>query len=265
MDIATMNQKQLKAMLECAQTAACQAGDIMRKNLNVDKTATHVTQYDIKLELDVRCQKRIETTLRHTYPEISVLGEEGISGDPHASLRWIVDPIDGTVNFAYGMPHACVSIALQGLAGQGYQTLLGVVYDPFLCETWTAIHGQAAKLNGRKIGVSARAKLAQAIVAIGFGQSKATLDRTLPAFSHLAHRVRKIRILGSAALSLSWVAAGRMDAFLESGIFLWDIAAGGLILECAGGDFYHKPIEGEYRFKVIGSNGRLPKQLRRIV
>jgi myo-inositol-1(or 4)-monophosphatase len=260
-----MNQKQLKTMLTCAQTAACQAGDMMRKNLNVDKTATHVMQHDIKLDLDVRCQKRIETTLRRTYPEISVLGEEGISGDPQNSLRWVVDPIDGTVNFAYGMPHACVSIALQGLVRQDHQTLLGVVHDPFLGETWTAIRGQAAKLNGRKISASSRAKLAQAIVAIGFGQNKATLDGMLPAFSHLAHRVRKIRILGSAALSLSWVAAGRMDAFMENSIFLWDIAAGGLILECAGGDFYHKPIEGEYRFKVIGSNGRLPKQLRRVV
>lgn len=260
-----MNQKELRDMLECAQTAACQAGDMMRKNLFLDKTAIRVTPHDIKLELDVRCQKRIEKTLHRAYPEISMLGEEGNSGDPQDSLRWIVDPIDGTANFAYGIPQACVSIALQGRVGNSHQTWLGVVHDPFLDETWTAIQGQAAKLNGRKIGVSPRAKLAEAIVAIGFGQNKATLDGMLPAFSHLAHRVRKIRILGSAALSLSWVAAGRMDAFIERGIYLWDIAAAGLILECAGGDFHHTPIEGEYRFKVIGSNGRLPKQLRRIV
>src|SRR5207247_325629 len=114
-------------------------------------------QHDIKLELDVRSQKLIEKTLRAAFPQVALLGEEGVAGDPNAEYRWVVDPIDGTVNFAYTIPHACVSIALQKRAAvskppayaDGYQTLIGVVYDPFCDELWTAIHGRPARMNGK--------------------------------------------------------------------------------------------------------------------
>ena len=136
----------------------------MRRHLHASKRVNSVTQHDIKLELDVRCQALIEKSLRRTFPYVAVLGEEGDSGQADAEYRWVVDPIDGTVNFAYGIPHACVSIALQQRAQtpgtaefeDGYQTLVGVVYDPFCDELWTAIHGQAARLNGKIIRVSKR-------------------------------------------------------------------------------------------------------------
>src|SRR5689334_12764971 len=98
--------------LAAAVAAARVAGRIMRANLSRTKKVNVATQHDIKLELDVRCQKRIERTLRRAFPELPILGEEGVLGDPEASARWVVDPIDGTVNFTYGIPHACVSIAL---------------------------------------------------------------------------------------------------------------------------------------------------------
>ena len=103
---------QLNAALACAVRAAKAAGQIMRKNLLATKKINEATQHDIKLELDVRCQKVIERELRKSFPRLPVLGEEGITGDPNAELRWVVDPIDGTVNFTYGIPHAAVSIAL---------------------------------------------------------------------------------------------------------------------------------------------------------
>src|SRR4051812_6930514 len=103
----------LKKALSAATHAAQLAGDLMRKNLRLTKKVNSAEQHDIKLELDVRCQKLIETTLRAAFPQIAILGEEGIVGDPHSEDRWVVDPIDGTVNFTYGIPHACVSIALQ--------------------------------------------------------------------------------------------------------------------------------------------------------
>src|SRR3954452_19362061 len=129
----------------------------MRRHLFDVKRANEVTQHDIKLELDVRSQKVIERTLRSAFPNVALLGEEGVAGKSDAEYRWVVDPIDGTVNFTYGIPHACVSIALQqhiaspSAAGypDGYQTLLGVVYDPFCDEMWTALRGQPARLNGR--------------------------------------------------------------------------------------------------------------------
>src|SRR4029077_11399076 len=155
-----------------AVNAAQTVGKLMRKHLHAHKHANAVTQHDIKLELDVRSQHLIEKSLRKKFPEIALLGEEGVVGDSKAEYRWVVDPIDGTVNFAYTIPHACVSIALQRRATapgpsvyeDGYQTMVGVVYDPFCDEMWTAMLGGPARLNGKVVRVSKRAKLQEAIV-----------------------------------------------------------------------------------------------------
>ena len=252
--------------LACAATAARGAGKLMRAHSRLLKKINKATPHDIKLELDVRCQKSIERTLRGAFPSVAVLGEEGVRGDPEAPVRWVVDPIDGTVNFFYGIPHACVSIALQercGRSGAPFQTVVGVVFDPFCDEMWTAVSGQPARLNGRVIHVSRRRMLNEAIVALGFAKQQSTLNKMLPVFNGLIHRVRKVRILGAAALSMVYVASGRMDAYLEYGLRLWDIAAGGLILECAGGEFWHEPIAGRHRYRLIASNGRLRRRLER--
>jgi len=273
--------KALAAVIEAARTA----GAIMRKNLTAEKKANEITSHDIKLELDVRCQKLIERKLHAAFPKIALLGEEGVAGDENAEYRWVVDPIDGTVNFAHGIPHASVSIALQKrVEGRGsrvegksrmgansslvtrhssYVTLLGVVYDPFQDEMWTAIHGQKARLNNRPIHASKARKLNECIVSIGFAKNRSNLECALPYFIWLARRSRKIRMFGSAALALTYVATGRIDAYIERGINLWDIAAGGLILECAGGKFWHEPTDGPNKFRMVASNGlvhdKLPK------
>ncbi|HOX57228.1 MAG TPA: inositol monophosphatase family protein [Candidatus Paceibacterota bacterium] len=260
--------------LQQAQSTAIRAakavGATLRRELNSIKRTQAVTQHDIKLELDVQSQKLIEKTLSRAFPQVALLGEEGDTGRADAKYRWVVDPIDGTVNFTYGIPHACVSIALQQRATSpgaasyedGYQTLLGVVYEPFCDELWTAIRSQAARLNGRTIQVSRRPKLAEAVVSLGFTKSRESLDAMLPYFNRLVHRVRKIRMMGSAALGLTYVACGRFDAYLECEISLWDIAAGGLIIESAGGEFWHRPIPGRHKYYVIASNGLLRRSLR---
>lgn len=125
-----------------------------------------------------------------------------------------------------------------------YETIVGVVYDPFCDELWTAIRGQVARLNGRIIKVSRRRRLDETIVAIGFAKSRATLELMLPFFDHIARRVHKVRVMGTAALALAYVACDRYDAYVEANIRLWDVAAGGLILECAGGEFWHRPVAG---------------------
>jgi myo-inositol-1(or 4)-monophosphatase len=270
-----MKRADLSRALAVATRAARAAGALMRRNLRSRKQVNEATQHDIKLELDVRCQRLIERTLRKEFPAIAILGEEGVLGDAHAAVRWVVDPIDGTVNFAYGIPHACVSIALQVRsktinparvkAGRafpdGYETVLGVVYDPFLNELWTAMRGQPARLNGKPIRVSARKNLNEAIIAMGFAKYRETLTATLPVLNRLVHRVRKIRILGAAALSMVWVANGRMDAYRERGVRLWDIAAGGLIIECAGGEFWRRTVPGEHSYEIIAHNGKLRRQI----
>jgi len=272
-----MNMKLAKTIdLKHAQAAAVQAaqavGALMRRNLHASKRANSITQHDIKLELDVRSQKLIERSLRRTFPQVAVLGEEGVAGRTDAEYRWVVDPIDGTVNFAYGIPHACVSIALQLRVEppkraeweDGYQSLVGVVYDPFVGELWTGIRGQAARLNGRVIRVSRRQKLAEAIVSIGFAKTRANLKATLPHFIDLAHKVRKLRIMGSAALDLAYVATGRFDVYIEQGLRLWDVAAGGLIVECAGGIFWHLPTPGTHAYRITASNAHLHRRVRRM-
>ncbi len=255
---------------KAAVAAARSVGALMRRQLHSSKRANEVSQHDIKLELDVRCQKMIEAALRKAVPQAALLGEEGVAGDSNSDCRWVVDPIDGTVNFAYTIPHACVSIALQRRDKKppktayedGFDTVLGVVYDPFMDELWTAVRGGPAKLNGRPIHVSGRRRLDEAVISIGFAKSRENLDATLPYFLELVHQVRKLRIMGSAALALTYVATGRFDAYIERGIRLWDIAAGGLILECAGGEFWHEAVSGEHAYRMISSNKLLGKSLR---
>jgi myo-inositol-1(or 4)-monophosphatase len=263
----TINEKRA---LSCAIKAARAAGGLMRKNLREVKRINSKTQHDIKLELDVRCQKLIGKTLAAEFPGVALLGEEGITGNPNAGQRWVVDPIDGTVNFTYGIPHACVSIALQiqkreskksSAEQDDYETVVGVVYDPFCDELWTALRGQPARLNGKIIHVSDRLAVSETIVAIGFAKTRASTEATLPYFNRLVRRTRKMRMMGSAALAMTYVATGRFDAYIEAGIRLWDIAAGGLIVECAGGEFWRKPIPGDYAYQMVCSNGLLRKKL----
>lgn len=255
--------------LKSATQAALKAGALLRKHQHADKKINEEIQHDIKLELDVRTQKLIEAHFRKQFPESAIFGEEGVSGDPAAEFRWVIDPIDGTVNFAYGIPHACVSIALQqraakgrGVTRDGYVTIAGVVHDPFCDETWTATLGGPAKLNGSAIKVSKRARVNLAIVSMGFAKSADTTKVMLPHLNDLVYRVRKIRIMGSAALSMVYVASGRFDAYIEGGVRLWDIAAGGLIVECAGGEFWREEIDTEHTYRLIANNGLLRAKLK---
>lgn len=272
-----MNRNDLLRAGQAAESAARDAGALMRRHLNGRKVVQSATPHDLKLALDVRCQKLIQRSLAAVFPDVPVLGEEGGDATTAALARWVVDPIDGTVNYAYGIPHACVSIALQtrvaaaeaplGRRGQsrdegGFRTVVGVVYDPFCDELWTATAGRGARLNGRPIRVSDRG-LREAVISLGFGKQAEVLEYLAPAFTELVHRVRKVRIMGAAALALCYVACGRFDAFLEPGLRLWDIAAGGFIVECAAGRFWRQPLEGELRYAVHADNGRLGRSLRR--
>ena len=265
-----MKSKSHHSALAAAIEAAQAAGKIMRQNLvSTNKRVNEATQHDIKLELDVRCQKLIERRLLKMDRGIAILGEEGVSGDPQARTRWVIDPIDGTVNFTYGIPHACVSIALDERLdvstrfGPAYQTVVGVVYDPFSDELFTAVRGEDSKLNGKRIQVSSRTRLAESIVSLGFAKKRSTLNRMLPNFVHLVPRVRKIRIMGAAALAMVYVASGRLDAYMEYGVRWWDIAAGGLILEMAGGDFQREQVSSDLTHRVLANNGPIGKLLRR--
>jgi myo-inositol-1(or 4)-monophosphatase len=270
-----------KSALITAIQAARAAGQVMHANWHRPKRIKLASAHDIKLELDVRCQKLIEKILRSAFPQIPLLGEEGDSGDVNAEYRWVVDPIDGTVNYFFGLPHAAVSIALQKsdkcrVTGDekkisnrspfhvtrhaSHVTLLGVIYDPFTDELWTVARGGPTRLNGRVVRVSRRARLDQAVIAMGFSKSRENLEKSLPHLIRLARRVKKLRLLGSAALELAYVASGRLDAYVERTINLWDIAAGALMVERSGGECYTRPAPGG-KLRMCADNGRLRRKL----
>jgi myo-inositol-1(or 4)-monophosphatase len=251
----------LVAAQKAAIAAARAAGKIMRDNWYVPKRVMVFDFHDIKLELDVRCQKTIEKVLHKAFPQIPLLGEEGTSGDINAPYRWVVDPIDGTVNYFFGMPHAAISIALQATAPGSPISVLGVIYDPFTSELWTAAHGGKTRLNGKIVQVSKRSKINDAVVAMGFSKSRENLEKSLPHLNRLARQAKKIRVMGSAALELAYVASGRLDAYIERTINIWDIAAGGLMVECSGGELFLKKM-ADGRLRMCADNGLLRKKLK---
>jgi len=246
----------LKSALAISVKAARAAGQKMHANWHQPKRVNSAEAHDIKLELDVQCQALIEKILAAAFPQIPVLGEEGSTGDTAAEYRWVIDPIDGTVNYFFGMPHACVSIALQHRG----QSVVGVIYDPFTDEIWTTTKGAPTRLNGKIIRVSQRSQLNDCIIAMGFSKSQDNLEKSLPHLIRISKQAKKIRIMGSAALELAYVASGRLDAYIERTINLWDVAAGSLLVENAGGEFYVLPAPGG-KLRMCADNGKLRKKL----
>ena len=241
-------------MIYAAITAAQAAGERLRRafghELHVNETLAH----DIKLAADVECQDLIYSILLAHHPDSACIGEEGDIGKPGAPIEWIVDPIDGTMNLAHSIPHFCVSIAAREAATQ--RIIAGVIYDPMRNELFTAARGTGAWLNGAPIRVSKRDKLSDAILAVGFAKTQDSIDHCLKLYSVYGNQARKLRAMGSAALDLAYVAAGRLDAYIEQGVNLWDIAAGLVLVEEAGG-----VVETEFREKgkirVCAHSGRI--------
>lgn len=238
--------------LEVAVQAARAAGDLLKSNFGQSLDVNAFEAHDIKLELDVRSQELITSIILKHFPDHAIYGEEGLAGNQESEWHWIVDPIDGTVNFFYGLPHFCVSIALR----KGGEIILGVIYDPMRDELWAVEKGGVATLNGQPCRVSSRNQLSDAVVSVGFAKNKSTIASGLPLFEKMISRVRKCRLMGSAALDLAYVATGRLDAYIESSVSLWDIAAGQLLVEAAGGKVVTTPRD-EHKISIIASSGNL--------
>jgi myo-inositol-1(or 4)-monophosphatase len=239
--------------------AACAAGELLRQNFGQTLDVNAFEAHDIKLELDVRSQALITERLLGAFPDHAIFGEEGIAGNQESEHQWIVDPIDGTVNYFYGIPHFCISIAMR----RGDEIQLGVIYDPMRDELWQTERGGAALLNGRPISVSPRAHLGDAMVSVGMAKSKVTIADGVPLLEYYSQRVRKCRLMGSAALDLAYVACGRLDAYLERSVSLWDIAAGQILVEMAGGKCEVTPrADVPDKIAIVASNGRIDVSVR---
>jgi len=228
-------------LLEAAIAAAECGGTHAMRNLDRRRNAVQTFAHDIKLELDVECQQQIEALLRERFPDHHYLGEEdaALEVKPVATTgevfgyEWIIDPIDGTVNFANGLPTWCCSVAVRETASGIARA--AAVYAPMLQALYSASREGPACKNGQPIHVSTCPELAQGIVMTGMDKNLEPGLPPLTYFRHIAAATRKARINGSAALDLCWVAEGAADGYFEGCIYLWDIAAAGLITERAGG------------------------------
>lgn len=220
-------------MLNTAVKAARRAGNLIYRSADrLDHlTVTKKSHGDFVSEVDRAAEQTIIQTLLEAYPDHAILAEEsGTHGE--SDFVWIIDPLDGTTNFLHGFPQFAVSIALQhkGIITQG------VVYDPVKNELFTATRGRGAFLNDKRLRVTKRVNLADSLIGTGFPYTKFEhMDAYIGIFKDLMQKTSGLRRPGSAALDLAWMAAGRYDGFFETGLHVWDIAAGTLLITEAGG------------------------------
>jgi myo-inositol-1(or 4)-monophosphatase len=244
------------AFREVAVEAARRAGALLRAHAGAARAiSTKSSPINLVTEIDRQAEALIIECIRARFPEHAVLGEEGgpQGGGTH---RWIIDPIDGTTNFVHGVPLFSVSI---GLEVEG-EIRIGVVYDPSLDECFVAERGGGAYLGDRRLAVSTTASLASSLLATGFPYDvRETADNNLAEYAAFTRQNRSVRELGSAAITLAWVAAGRLDGYWELVLGPWDVAAGWLLIEEAGGrvtNLTGGPLDlGSPA--VVASNGRI--------
>lgn len=214
------------------------AGEILRARLDLERTVTakDASGVDLVTDADRASEDAILEALGRRFPDHAVLAEErGEVGQ--GDFLWLVDPLDGTVNYAHRIPHFCVSMAVEGPGPDGTRRLLaGVVVSPLLGEIFAAAAGHGATLNGAPIRVSPVRELSNALVCTGFPYSlRESPEGPLALFGRIAPRAQGVRRMGAAALELAYLAAGRFDAFFEYGLKPWDTAAGALLIQEAGG------------------------------
>lgn len=245
--------------LEAAVRAARAAGEVLRDAFGGEQEIRYKGEVDLVTDADERAERTIRRVLSESFPDYGILAEEGGRTTGEGEERWIVDPLDGTTNFAHGLPIFSVSIALERAGA----VVLGVVHDPIAGETYVAERGAGATLNGEPLRTSDTSELGEALLVTGLPYDRADMPPALELFARLALLSRGIRRLGSAALDLCYVAAGRLDAYFERGIHVWDIAAGSLILEEASGRVTNYrggklDLEGG---EIVASNGALHEAL----
>ena len=226
-------------LLALAVRAARAGGDLIRDERPADLgvALTKSSPTDVVTVMDQACERLLRDLLLGERPADGMLGEEGGGVAGTSGLTWVVDPIDGTVNYLYGIAQYAVSIAVvtgDPTDDTDHEVLAGCVHNPVSGQTWTATTGGGARLDGRPIRCTDGDDLAQVLLATGFGYQAARRTQQAAVISALLPRVRDIRRMGSGALDLCLVASGQVDAYLERGLHPWDLAAGGLIAREAG-------------------------------
>ena len=252
-----------KNYLEAAIEIAQEAGRILIEELSCPPDIRYKgDEVDLVTQADKRSEQLIVSRLNRYFPGHGIAAEEGTGQETNSEFRWHVDPLDGTTNFAHGYPCFCVSIAL----AQRDALLAAVVFNPFYNELFTAARGEGAAFNGKKISISKVATLSTSLLCTGFPVRNRKASPNLQYYGEFTQRSHGVRRDGSAALDLACVASGRFDAFWEFGLNQWDVAAGILLIEEAGGrisDFEGKPYQlgGPV---ILATNGLIHEEMRAV-
>lgn len=249
-------------MLQIAIEAALEAGKYLKENIGkirrIERKAGQET--NLVTEIDKKAEATIIGSIKKEFPSHDFLGEESGSAEIKSEYRWIIDPLDGTVNYTHGLPIYSVSI---GLEYKG-EIVLGVVYDPSLEELFTAEKGKGAWLNKQRIQVSKISKLIESLVVTGFPYTvNKNPEPDITHFRNFVIEAQAVRRLGSAALDLSYVACGRFDGFWEGSLNPWDMAAGVLLVTEAGGRWtdYRGVPSNVYNKQMLATNGFIHEQM----
>ncbi len=257
----------MNRFLKVAISAARESGRLQLASLGRVKKIRFKGEINLVTEVDKRCEREIFRRLRHAFPGHDFLGEESGSiqrRSQRSEYRWIIDPLDGTTNYSHSYPLFCTSIALEHRG----KVILGVVYDPNHDELFHAVRGGGAFRNGRRIRTSKIVRLKRALLATGFAYNvQRVRDNNLSHFKNFILNAQAVRRDGVAAIDLCYVACGCYDGFWEIGLWPWDVAAGALILEEAGGrstSFRGGPLN-IYGNEIVASNGRIHAQMVRVI
>ena len=253
-------------MLDFAIQTARDAGKILAERFGRKIEISNKSEIDLVTESDLASERLIIERIKTYYPRHSILAEESGVTNPHdqqSDWRWIIDPLDGTTNYAHGYPCFCVSIALEHRG----KLEVGVVYDPLRDEMFAAERGQGASLNGRRISVSRTMNLSAALLCTGFPYDVRERNEFARHFANFIMHAQGVRRDGAAALDLAYVAAGRFDGFWEEGLKPWDVAAGALIIEEAGGrisKYRGEPLD-IFSPPVVASNGLIHEEMMQVL
>ncbi|MBI3788910.1 MAG: inositol monophosphatase [Ignavibacteriales bacterium] len=253
-------------MIQLATEAALEAGRFLKMSVGKIKQIERKQGQELNLvtEIDKKSEEMIIRKIKQRYPHHDFLAEESGSHEKQSDYKWVIDPLDGTTNFTHGFPIFCVSIALE-VKGE---VVLGVVYDPNADELYSAEKGKGATLNGKPIRVSKVSKLIESMLVTGFPYTiRDNPDEIIRHFSSFLVEAQAIRRLGSAALDLCYVAAGRLDGFWEAYLNPWDMAAGVLIAEEGGGTFtdFRGFPSSIYNKQLLVSNGLIHEQMVKVL
>ena len=256
--LRVVDQNTIQKIFKVSVRAAQRAGRYLMKRFERGDSKVHFqSMHDVKLDVDVEAERIIISTIKEEFPDHGFLCEE--SGQKNMSESyWIIDPLDGTVNFSKGIPHFCTSIAFRSKE----RTLVGVVFDPVRDELFAALHGGTATLNRRPIKRENISTLQEAVIVGGFFKAQ-SLEHGKRVFENISRNVQKIRFFGSAALDLCYLACGRVNGYIQYSVHDWDIAAASFIAELSGVRL-EVEVSGDV-FNVIGADRAIFSTLKALI